>query len=162
MVKDSIINLFDVMEQTRLKTRLRILWHLWKRESIDSYAFNNTEDILFGIQMMLKNKMYSKKIIEQLEEQTLHYLFPEKNRIKYDKLHQKRYLLLYRLFGFIGDYAGISFAARYGYIEQSENINSLDHRELNTLENSVLSLCDFLTSISIKDIKKVNFYSLMK
>jgi len=90
----------------------------------------------------------------------LNYLFPEKGRIKYSKIHQRRYLLLYRLFGFIGDYAGISFAARYGYIEQSENINSLENRELSALENSVLSLCDFLTSISIKDISRV--YLLIK
>ena len=160
--KNSIIHLFSDTAKSRLKTRLRILLHLWKRESIDSYAFNNTEDILFGIQTMLKNKMYSKRVIEQLEEQTLRYLFPEKSRIKYGMLHQKRYLLLHRLFSFVGDFAGISFAARYGYIEQAENITSLEHRELSILENAVLSLCDFLTSISIKDIKQGNFHLLTK
>jgi hypothetical protein len=162
VVKDSNIHLFAMMEQARLKTRLRILWHLWKRESIDSYAFNNTADILFGMQMMLKNKVYCKKIIEQLEEQTLHYLFPEKSRIKFGKLHQKRYLLLQRLFSFIGDKAGISFAARYGYIEQIEEINQAEYRELSNLENSGLDFFDYLTNITIKDIKKANFNLFLK
>jgi hypothetical protein len=160
-VGNGIIFFGDIVEG-RLKTRLRILWHLWKRESIDSYAFNNTEDILFGMQTMLKNNVYSKEIIEQLEDQTLHYLFPEKDRSNYNTLPQKRYLLLHRLFSFVGDYAGISFAARYSYIEYTEDLTPLEHKELSVLENAVLSFCDFLTSISIKDIKKGNFYLLTK
>lgn len=155
-------SVIDLKERGRLEIRLRILWYLWSKKSIDSYAFNNTEDILFGLKIMLKNKIYSKNIIEQLEDKTLHYLFPKENGIKYDKPHQKRYLLLQRLFSFIGGYAGLSFAARYGYIAESKGINFSDRRELSTLEDSALSLCDFLTSISIKDIKTVNFYALTK
>jgi len=160
-ITTKVVHLFDDTLNARLKVRLRILWYLWKRESIDSQVFKNTNDILFGIQIMLRQNLYSKSITEQLEEQTLYYLFPEANRIKFSKLHQRRYLLLQRLLSFIGDYAGISFVARYGYIEYSNKLTFFEHQELSSLEDSALNLCDFLTSININDLSRVDFHELM-
>ena len=140
-----------------LNIRLRILLYLWDRSSIDNYTFNDTKDILFGIHVMLKNKLYIKETIEQIEEKTLYYFFPEKSSIDVCKSHQKRYLLLKKLISFVGGYASISFVAKYGYIEQSNNINLEENKELTNLEYAVLNFCDFLTNISIKDIKKYKF-----
>ena len=156
-----VIPILDKAIDPRLAVRLRILWYLWKKESIDSKVFKDTEDILFGMQTMLRQNLYSRKMVEQLEEHTLYYLFPEAGRVKYSNLHQRRYLLLQRLLSFIGDYAGITFIAKYGHIEYSTGITSLEQQELTALEDAVLNLCDFLANINVNDINNVDFRALV-
>ena len=160
-VPSSIIHLDVRTTNPQLAIRLRILWHLWRHQSIDSYVFNNTEDILFGIQIMLRNKVYCRHAIQQLEEKTIHYMFPGNRIVNYGRPAQMRYLLLQKLFIFIGSYAGISFAASYGYIEFASRINLQEEAALGALEHSLLDLCDFLTSLSMQDIQRIKLTNML-
>lgn len=160
--KERGVQLGTVSGDAKLAVRLRILWHLWKTESIDSRVFPNSHDILFGIQLMLKHQLYAEKIIAELEEQTLAYLFADRSRLLHCKPHQKRYLLLQRLSSFLGTYIGLSFAAKFGYVEHATSLSFAESKELALIEESLLNLGDFLAQMSIYELKNLDFQGLTR